>query len=138
MRDMLVCLQSSGKNLKVVDIPGHPRLIHSTLDSRADAAAGVVFMLDSSTFLAEKHAVAGCAISMHSLLITDICIQSKQLQTMAPPPMVHQFFSCILISHPARIKPTDLLVFVCYPRLFIDSIKARRKNRGGTIMWLSD
>jgi signal recognition particle receptor subunit beta len=91
-----VCLQGSGKSLKVVDIPGHPRLIHSTLDSRADTAAGVVFMLDSSTFLAEKHAVAGCAVFIHSFLMTDICIQRKEPQTMAPHPRVHGFLRCII------------------------------------------
>lgn len=62
----IVLLQGNGKKLKVVDIPGHPRL-RSTFEARADTAAGVVFVLDSSTFIAEKHAVAGCASSlMHS------------------------------------------------------------------------
>ena len=55
-----VVLQGSGKRVKLVDVPGHPRLL-STFAKRVQAAAGVVYLLDSSTFIADKHAVAGCA-----------------------------------------------------------------------------
>lgn len=54
-------MQDSKKKLHVVDVPGHPRL-RSTFDERVPDAGAVVFMLDSSTFAANKHDIAGCTL----------------------------------------------------------------------------
>lgn len=55
-------VQGSSKHVKVVDVPGHPRL-RSVFEMHASSASCIVFVLDSCTFVADKQAVAECVLA---------------------------------------------------------------------------
>lgn len=63
----VACMQGSSKHVKVIDVPGHPRL-RSVFDLHAASASCIIFVLDSSTFVAEKQTVAECALQTCPLL----------------------------------------------------------------------
>eukprot|EP00892_Ulva_mutabilis_P009780 jgi/Ulvmu1/7174/UM034_0083.1 len=55
--EAVVTLPGTNKVVKVVDVPGHPRL-RSLYDLHASSASFIVFILDSASFVADKQLVA--------------------------------------------------------------------------------
>ena len=48
----------NARPIRIVDIPGHPRLRNRLLDEQANSARGVVFLVDSVDFMPKKSEVA--------------------------------------------------------------------------------
>lgn len=49
------------KQLRIVDVPGHPRISKGIFASHTDRAKGVVFVVDSVEFMMQKDQVGAAA-----------------------------------------------------------------------------
>ena len=60
------------KQLRVVDVPGHPRISKGIFASHTDRAKGVVFVVDSAEFMVQKDQV-GTATFCAGKVASGVC-----------------------------------------------------------------
>ena len=57
------------KQLRIVDVPGHPRISKGIFASHSDRAKGIVFVVDSVEFMVQKDQVSAATPHAQNLCI---------------------------------------------------------------------
>lgn len=65
------------KQLRIVDVPGHPRISKGIFASHTDRAKGVVFVVDSADFMVQKDQVGTAAFHAEKIASWGLLVVSR-------------------------------------------------------------
>jgi len=119
----LVTFPGTKKTLRVVDVPGHPRIRHQYREHFSEANA-VVFVVDSSTVSRNGAAVAE---HLHQILHTFMSLPPSQ----PPPALVILAHKCDLLTASSSSGPPDQLAINRIRTVLERELEKRRSQAGG-------